>query len=103
MPIKPSVHIHGKRGEQMKRLLGRRDFIVTNALPVRASVPNHADVEVYLLDVDTLTEAEFDKLARHFARKFGSPLSDVRREMRDCGVPILAEDCTVAIDMRLVT
>jgi hypothetical protein len=101
VPLKPTeVHITGPRGAEIERILGRRTFAVKSPLPCRAIVADRGEADVYLLDIDTLTDAEMNALARHFAEKFGGEPRAVKDEMRDCGVPILAEDCVVAIDMR---
>src|ERR1043166_4187663 len=59
------------------------------------------DAEVYLLDIDALRPGELDTLAKHVAAKFSVPYEIVLSEMRDCGVPILAEDCSCAMDLRM--
>jgi hypothetical protein len=97
----PEVTIHGERGAEYEKLLGRRTFRVKSPLPCRADLPGRPDAEVYLLDIDALRPGELDTLAKHVAAKFSVPYEIVLSEMRDCGVPILAEDCSCAMDLRM--
>lgn len=98
----PQVTVGGPRGEEMMELLGTRTFALKSPQPIRASLPGIPDALVYLLDVDALPPADIEKLARYFARKFNGRLSDVRKEIRRDGIPVLADNCTIVVDLRML-
>ena len=76
----------------------------SDSLPVRTPAPEWAEMEgfdeaqpVYFLDLDSLTVEQRRRLARHLATWFGLPLVEVRRRLKEQGVPIPARDCTVTV------
>lgn len=77
----------------------------TNRVPITGWM--NADVlgvkqEVYRLDVASLSQEQLDRLAEHLARKFSQPLAQVRESILQDGVPIVAKDVYVPIDLRFV-
>ena len=58
--------------------------------------------EIYRLDIESLNEEQRERLAQHLARKFGHPIEEVRESIVQDGVPILAEDVYMVMDLRVV-
>jgi hypothetical protein len=57
-------------------------------------------VQAYVLDLDKLSEDQFDKLITFVAKKFRADREVVRKEVQRDGFPIRAEDVTISYDMR---
>lgn len=92
------VRILGPRGEEWQRVLGRAEFGVLSPAAVLLDSPAGRRPH-YLLDLAELSAAERQRLEQHLAAKFGLSLAEVRREVAERGVPILADDChLVALD-----
>ncbi|MGB9181842.1 MAG: hypothetical protein WCB68_21610 [Pyrinomonadaceae bacterium] len=90
-----------RSGEWLK-VFGGRDVRVLGPLPKLAQVCGTEDVEIYLLDLDALTEEQRERLVTHLSEKFKIGREELEREIAEKGVPILAEDVGVPIDMRLL-
>jgi len=95
-----TVTIHGARGAEWISVLGTATLPVKSPLPVRAQLPGIDNAEVYLVALDALQPGQLDKIVAHVSRKFGVPVEDVRQELKEHGMPILADDCSCAIDIR---
>lgn len=64
--------------------------------------PNKANVlgeirDVYMLDLDQMTDDQIDRLKKHLSTKFKIPMDEVERDLPQVGVPILAEDVIVSV------
>lgn len=76
----------------------------TNQVPIiNIMIPNIANVlgenrEVYMLDLDKLSEDQLTRLKSHLSEKFNIPMEEVERDLPKIGVPILAEDVFVSTD-----
>jgi DNA-binding transcriptional regulator YbjK len=86
-----------ERATDWQNILGRTTVVVQSPIPQRANLPGHHDSLIYLLDLEVLTTEEVDRLVEHLARRFDIPQSDVARDLREMGVPILADDCIVTV------
>lgn len=76
----------------------------TNEVPIiNILVPNRANVlgqvrDVYMLDLRKLSDEQTSNLIEHISNKFGIPRDDVRRDLHQHGVPLLAEDLIITTD-----
>ena len=74
-------------------------------VPVQAPVPVEATVcgetrQVYLVALDRLSIDQMARLIDHLSRKFGETREEVAAELKVSGLPLLADDVTVPIDLR---
>jgi hypothetical protein len=78
----------------------------TDKVPLRSPAEGETEFvgegkfNVYVLDLDKLSEEQFDRLTSFVARKFKADLEVVRQEVRRDGFPIRAEDVCISYDMR---
>lgn len=100
-----TVTINGPRGEEWTRVLGRNTLPVKSPLTIPADLPGHPDAQVYMLDIEALTPAEFRAVVVHLSGKFKTSALTLADELRRDGLPILADDdCTPpAIPLRYFT
>lgn len=68
--------------------------------PVKFNHPHEAVLPigkrmVYELDLGRLTDKQFCALVAHIAKKFNLDPDEVRRDIHEIGVPILAEGVTI--------
>lgn len=91
------------RAEDFKAVFGTLDVPVKNFQPVQADLPGLQGKDIYLLDVESLTTEQMDKLVDHVADKFGiRNKAGIRNEIKTNGFPILADDINIVIDPRMI-
>lgn len=86
------------RYQEWLAVFGTTEIPIVNIL-----VPNKANVlgqirDVYMLDLRKLTEEQTERLIAHIARKFNVNIAEVRRDLHQHGVPLLAEDLIITTD-----
>lgn len=92
-----TITIHGERGDELERVLGKRTFPVK--LPsLLADLPGLGEKRVYLLDLNAMEPAEVEKIVKHLANKFGLSIEEAAEELKEQGIPILDEDVTLRIE-----
>lgn len=89
--------VNGPRGDEFEQVCGCRTFPVRSPIPGLADLPGKPAAPVYLLDLDEVEPNTIAKIINHLMLKFNVPPDEVQREIAENGIPILAEDCTVAI------
>jgi hypothetical protein len=57
-------------------------------------------VQAYVLNLDKLSEEQFERLITFVAKKFRADREIVRKEVQRDGFPIRAEDVTISYDIR---
>lgn len=97
MPKDFQVTVSGARAADFMAVFGTATVCVRSPLPEVANLPGIGRALVYQLDLETIGEEERSRLVQHIAGRFGIPAGEVEREMDSHGVPILAEDCAVAV------
>ncbi len=85
------------RAEEWRAVLGVTSVCVQTPFPQRANLPDKPNHYIYLLDIETLSAAQRTALVHHLAQKFQIPVEEVAERLPIDGVPILAEDVTIAI------
>jgi hypothetical protein len=83
------------------QVFGCNTVQVKGALPMRLKICGEAR-EAFLLDLSAITPEQLSRLVAHISEKFGIPRDEVEASIATQGVPILTEDTTWSIDMRLV-
>jgi len=68
---------------------------ITSMFTIKVHVPGHLNADVYMLDLDAITDLQREHLIMVISTKFDIAVDDVRKDI-DKGVPILAEGVTVA-------
>ena len=64
-------------------------------LPSRVDLPGHPGALAYFLDLDAISDEQREKLINSIADLFSQSVEEVRSDL-DRGVPILADDTSVA-------
>ena len=90
------VTIGGERGDGFERHVGTRRFPVRSPMRVDVRLPIGTR-RCYLLAPEAMDERELADLAAAVAQRQGGEVDDVLRAIRDEGMPILDEDCSVAV------
>jgi len=88
------------RFEEWMEVFGGNRVPVRNAVPKKTNLPGLGKKEVYLLDVEALSAEQRSRLTEHLARKFNLPVDLVGNQIEQYGVPLLAEDVYVPMDLR---
>ena len=89
------VTIHGQRGEEWQRVLGTSRIPVKSPLPILANLPGIGEARVHLVALDVLTPGQQEKIVIHLCEKFQLSRNEAEAEIRQAGIPILSQDCTV--------
>lgn len=85
------ITLNGDRGRDWQNAVGTRTFPVTAAKPEPASVLGNV-VMAYFLDLTRVTPQLRDRIEHFLAERFSNPLDQVRAEIRDHGIPIIAKN-----------
>lgn len=91
------VTVHDEeRAADFQRVLGTATVRVKGWPTFPARLPGFDEPQpVFELDLDWVEEiGRTERLVRHLAARFNVPASEVERDLRTVGVPILATDCT---------
>jgi hypothetical protein len=92
------VHIEEpERAKEWQEVLETTTVTVQSPIPRKAVLPGIGEALVYLLDLDSLTDAQRERLSEHISQKFQIPREEVAARLDREGVPLLARDCTVII------
>lgn len=93
-----NVTIHGERGDEWERICGTREFPVISPLPVRGSAPGVEAGSFYQLDLDAMDVGLLDRILTHLCDKFQVPREEGEAHLREVGIPILADGCSMMTD-----
>lgn len=85
------------RAVEWRQVLGTTELAVHSPLPAWVNLPGRGRQQAYMLDLALLTSEQRGALIDHLALKFGIPRGEVATEIDAAGVPILAEDVSVAV------
>jgi len=69
---------------------------IKSILPFKADLPGHPKADVYMLDLDAITDEQREKLIDTIVGLFGESAQEVRSDIDERGCPILADDVTVS-------
>jgi hypothetical protein len=92
----PSVYfvtVNGERGKIWQNAVGTRTFPVIHKDPVPASVLGNT-VMAYFLDLSRVEARLRDRIEHFLCERYGLPLDQVRYQIKEGGVPILARNVT---------
>jgi hypothetical protein len=95
-----TLNPRGPNYERLFEIFGSMNVPLKSPHPEHAQLGPEQDVEVYALDLTSLTLGQRARLLSLVARKSGVPLSVVEREVEPRGFPIRAADVTVSISAR---
>ncbi|MBA3716056.1 MAG: hypothetical protein H0W76_27010 [Pyrinomonadaceae bacterium] len=76
---------------------------IISPIPSKGLLPGLGEREIYLVDLKTLSPDQLKRLHQHLAEKFGGMAEEAAEALEREGLPILAEDVGVAVDMRYFT
>src|SRR5687768_1284064 len=65
---------------------------ILSIVPVRADLPGHPGASVYFLDLNVITDQQRDQLVASMAELFSMDPDQLRQDVAELGVPILAEN-----------
>ena len=91
------VTVTGERAAEWRQVLGTDTVAVLSPIPHRADLPGRPGALIHLMDLGALTGEQVGRLTAHLATKFGLPIEEVQAGLAEQGVPILADDCMVAV------
>ena len=86
-----------ERGKEWLSILGTTTIPIKSPFSVPASLPGIPNARIYMLDLDSLDEPQTTRLIAHLSQKFNIPEAEIRAQLPQHGVPILANDITVTI------
>jgi len=89
------------RAAEWSEILGTTTLRIRDPRPSRADLPGYPDIPVYLLDLESLTPDQLEKLTWHLAFKFDVPYDQVLHTLRSKGIPIMCEHCMVGVPIRV--
>jgi len=92
-----------ERRKYFEAILGTNEVPVTSYMPTTVKVPEKGVTEAYKLDLKRVTPAQREAIIAHIAGRFKLDPESVAKDLEKMGVPILADQCTVAIPVNLVT
>jgi len=94
-----TVTVHNpERAAVFEALFGGTTVCVKSPIPLLMTLPEVGEKRAYLLDLDTLTPEQRDKLIFYLMRKFAPLLEDEAKEgLQEHGLPILTEDCVLTV------
>lgn len=76
---------------------GSNEVILKHPIPKWGNFPKEGKKLYYELDLEALTPEQRDKLIKHLARTFDVPVEEVKRDIDEMGVPILADEVILSI------
>lgn len=85
-----------ERGEFWLDVMGGDTVPITSIVPQKVNVPGRGVVDAYMLDLKALSDVQRERLIQAIALKFRIPLVEVRVEIDDLGIPVLAENVYVS-------
>ena len=91
------VTLHGERGAEWERVLGTSRIPVRSPIATLALLPSLGEREVYLVALDVLAPGHLEKIVAHLCEKFQLSREEAEAEIRQAGIPILAEACSVFV------
>ncbi len=91
------VTVSGPRAADWEKVFGTTTVPVKSPNPHPASLPGKPFAMIYELDIEMITPEQRRRLVEHLASRFGLTEHEVERDIERQGVPLLAEDCSVAI------
>jgi len=68
---------------------------IKSILTSKANLPGLPNVEVYMLDLEAISDEQREGLIEAISNRFGYPVEEVRTEIEQ-GVPVLADGVSVA-------
>jgi hypothetical protein len=87
------------RAAEWKAILGSTTVPITSDHPTLATLPGHAKAQmIYQLDLDQLTEEQWNRVIEHVATKFEYAIKWIEDLLPEHGIPILAQDVTVTVE-----
>lgn len=98
-----TINPESPRAKAFQEIFGGRTIPVLSPLPTRAQGPD-GEAQFYRLDVGKLTTEQRRRLVAHISAKWNISPAAVEASIDDPehGVPILATDVIVPIDLRMV-
>src|SRR4030042_306276 len=92
-----------ERRKYFEAIFGSNAVPVTTYLPVTVKVPEKGITEAYTLDFKRVTPTQRQAIIAHIAQRLKLDPTSVAKDLEKMGVPILADQCPVAIPASLVT
>lgn len=86
--------VNKKQKESWKDAIGTTELPILSLLPEPAETPIGLK-NVYMVDLDSLTKKQHEKLVKHLAERYHLPREQVEDDINIIGVPIIADDCQI--------
>lgn len=86
--------VNKKQKESWKNAIGTTELPILSILPEPAETPIGVK-NVYMIDLDLLTEKQHEKLIKHLAERYHLTKEEVNSDIDTIGVPIIADDCQI--------
>ena len=86
-----------ERAAEWEKILGTATLPVKSPIPTPVLLPTVGKARIYELDLDLITDEQRQNLIVHIAQKFSLDPRDVEQGLEEHGVPLLADDCIVAV------
>ena len=77
-----------------------KNVLDTTELPILSLIPEPAETpiglkNVYMVDLETLTQKQHEKLVKYMAERYHLTEEEVESDIDTIGVPIIADDCQI--------
>jgi hypothetical protein len=95
--FKATLNGQSPRYSEWLNILGGDAVPLRHCVPLKATLGEETDVEIYRLNVDAFTEGQRDRLVQFVALKFGVAPALVNADLESVGFPIRAQDVDVVI------
>lgn len=92
----------GPNYERWREVLGSERVPLKSCHPVKTTLGEEKDVDVYMLDLAAMTLGQRSRLVSRIATTFETTCACVEHELAERGFPIRVADVIVAINMRAV-
>jgi hypothetical protein len=86
--------INKKQRDDWKNVLGTTELPIISLLSQPAETPIGVK-NVYMVDLETLTKKQHERLVKHLAERYHLTEEEVRSDINTIGVPIIADDCQI--------
>lgn len=101
-PTTVTLRAESPRYQDWLRVFGSASVRVKSPIALRGRDPAGVECDFYLVDLAALTPEQMERVVLFIAERFEIPVDTVRATLPDHGLPLVAADCSVTFDARLV-
>lgn len=92
-----TINEQSSRYADWMRVFGTNQVVLKSPLAHAGIFPGVGKKDCYDVDLAALTPAQRERMILHISERFDIPLEEVRAELDNVGMPILADDVIVTI------